>query len=265
MVNETVPLLANDYFELKGKTALITGASSGLGEHFSRKLAAAGCNIVVAARRVDRLKILAEQIRAVGTEALVLEMDVHNRQTTRATLQQLFDQIGSVDILINNAGVAKAARFLDASDEDTDTVIGINQTAVWDISKQISTQMIAAEKSGSIINIASILGLDVLPGVGSYSVSKAAVIQMTRIMALELARYKIRVNAIAPGYFDTEINAGFLNSEAGQKIIKRVPARRVGKLEDLTGVLLLLASNKSAYMTGTTVPVDGGHLVAGLG
>ncbi len=265
MVNETTSLLANDYFQLNYKTALITGASSGIGEHFARCLAAAGCNVVLAARRVDKLNALAEEIRAGGRDALVLEMDVHNRTTSKAALQYMRDTVGAVDILVNNAGIARAARFLDADHNDTDAVIGVNQTGVWHVSQTVCRQMIDAEKAGTVINIASILGLDVLPGVGSYAVSKAAVVQMTKVMALELARYNIRVNAIAPGYFDTEINEGFLTSDAGKKIIKRNPSRRVGVLEELTGLLLLLASSKSAYMTGTVIPVDGGHLVAGLG
>ncbi len=244
--------------------ALITGASSGLGLHFATRLADAGANVVLAARRKDKLDALATNIRTNGGTAHVLEMDVHDRTATAATLEQMHKDIGTPDILINNAGIARPARFLEANNNDTETVIGVNQHSVWYLSQIICNQMVSADKAGSIINIASILGLDVMSGVGSYSVSKAAVVQMTKVMALELARHNIRVNAIAPGYFDTEINEGFLNSDAGQKIIKRVPARRVGELDDLTGVLLLLASDKSAYMTGTTIPVDGGHLVAGL-
>lgn len=264
MNQNTSPILANDYFELSGKLALITGASSGLGLHFATRLAEAGAHVVLAARRKDKLDALAAKIQSNGGTTHILELDVSDRPATNHILAQMAKNIGTADILVNNAGIARPARFLDASNEDTETVFGVNQNSVWHVSQVISKQMVDAGKAGSIINIASILGLDVMPGVGSYSVSKAAVVQMTKVMALELARHNIRVNAIAPGYFDTEINEGFLTSDAGQRIIKRVPARRVGELDDLTGVLLLLASSKSNYMTGTIIPVDGGHLVAGL-
>lgn len=264
MNQDTTAILANDYFDLSDKIALVTGASSGLGRHFAIRLAEAGVHVVLAARRKDKLEALASDIRSGGGTAHALQMDVHDRTTADATLEKMASNIGTPDILVNNAGIARPERFLDAGSDDTETVFGVNQNSVWHVSQTICKQMVNAGKPGSVINIASILGLDIMPGVGSYSVSKAAVVQMTKVMALELARHKIRVNAIAPGYFDTEINEGFLTSDAGQKIIKRIPARRVGELDDLTGVLLLLASNKSAYMTGTIIPVDGGHLVAGL-
>lgn len=274
--NESANAPSLDYFGLSGKVALITGASSGLGLHFSKCLAEAGCTVVMAARRKQQLDALAAEINRSGDAnsdgqstsikkaAYAIQLDVSDCTTSEQTLANMFEQIGTPDILINNAGIAKPGRFLDAHHSDTDMVFNVNQTSVWQISQQICKQMIEVGKSGCIINIASILGLNVLSGVGSYAVSKAAVVQMTKVMALELARYNIRVNAIAPGYFDTEINQGFLDSEAGQKIIKRVPFRRVGELDDLNGLLLLLASHKSAYMTGTVIPVDGGHLVAGL-
>lgn len=277
-----------DYFELCGKVALITGASSGLGMHFSKCLAEAGCTVVLAARRKDKLDALAAQINSEvsnsdlnggasasnddskdhqagkGSIAHAIELDVSNAESSTKALSNLFETIGTPDILINNAGIARPGRFLDADNSDTDMVFNVNQTSVWRISQQVCKQMIEAGKPGSVINIASILGLNVMSGVGSYAISKAAVVQMTKVMALELARYKIRVNAIAPGYFNTEINQGFLDSDAGQKIINRVPFRRVGELDDLNGLLLLLASQKSSYMTGTVTQVDGGHLVAGL-
>ena len=254
-----------DYFELSGKIALVTGASSGLGQHFATCLAQAGCTVILAARRMQNLEALAAKLNSTGATAHAVQLDVGDRLSSEKALQALFNNIGTPDILINNAGIARPGRFLDATDADTDDVFDINQSSVWRISQHVCKQMIAEEKPGSVINIASILGLNVLPGVGSYAVSKAAVVQMTKVMALELARYNIRVNAIAPGYFNTEINQGFLDSDAGKKIIKRVPSRRVGELDDLNALLFLLASQKSAYMTGATIPVDGGHLVAGLG
>lgn len=253
-----------DYFELAGKIALITGASSGLGAHFSTCLSQAGCTVIMAARRKQTLDKLAEEINNNGSKAYAVELDVSDQTGCTKALTEVFDTIGTPDILINNAGIASPGRFIDATDADTDRVFNVNQHSVWRISQQVCKQMIAVNKTGSVINIASILGLDVLPGVGSYAVSKAAVVQMTKVMALELARYNIRVNAIAPGYFNTEMNKDFLGSDAGLKIIKRVPSRRTGDPDDLNGLLLLLASQKSAYMTGTIIPVDGGHLVAGL-
>ncbi len=255
---------ANNYFELDGKLALVTGASSGLGWHFAHCLAKAGCNVIVAARRQDRLDKLADEINSSGGHAFPLVLDVQNRETCKSALSSMASEIGVPDILINNAGIAKVAHFLDATDSDTDAVIGVNQTGVWQVSQTVCNQMVDAGKPGAVINIASILGLSVAPGVGSYAVSKAAVVQLTNIMALELARHQIRVNAIAPGYFSTEMNHDFLNSDAGKKVIERVPSRRAGELSDLDGVLLLLASSRSQYMTGCTIPVDGGHLVAGL-
>jgi len=255
---------ANNYFELEGKLALVTGASSGLGWHFSQCLANAGCKVIIAARRENKLAELSAAISATGGQAYPLVLDVQDRETSKSALAAMAADIGTPDILINNAGIAKVAHFLDATDEDTDTVFGVNQTGVWQVSQILCQQMVDAGKSGTVINIASILGLSVAAGVGSYAVSKAAVVQLTQIMALELARYKIRVNAIAPGYFSTEMNHDFLKSDAGKKVIERVPSRRAGELNDLDGLLLLLASAKSNYMTGCTIPVDGGHLVAGL-
>lgn len=257
-------LTAHNYFDLDGKLALVTGASSGLGWHFARTLANAGCNVILGARRQDRLDKLNTEISSAGGQAHSLLLDVQNRETCRAALTAVANEIGVPDILINNAGIAKVAHFLDATDQDTDAVIGVNQTGVWHVSQTVCNQMVSAGKPGTVINIASILGLSVASGVASYAVSKAAVVQLTQVMALELARHQIRVNAIAPGYFDTEMNHEFLSSDAGKKVIGRVPSRRAGELHDLDGLLLLLASSKSSYMTGCTIPVDGGHLVAGL-
>jgi len=256
--------LANNYFELSGKLALITGASSGLGYHFSKVLASAGCTVILAARRRDKLDSLAFEIDSAGGKAIALELDIADKTQCRSALNGVFEEQGAPDILLNNAGIAAAATFLNASDEDIQAVFDINQTGVWHMAQCVCQHMIEQKKEGSIINIASILGLDVMPGVASYAVSKAAVVQLTKVMALELARHKIRVNAIAPGYFSTDMNAEFLASDAGKRVINRIPARRPGKLDELNGLLLLLASTKSTYMTGTVIPIDGGHLVSGL-
>ena len=254
----------NDYFDLGGKTALVTGASSGLGWHFANVLASAGCKVIIAARRVEKLKALGTEISSKGGQVAVLPFDIQDNNALQQSLETCFEENGVPDILINNAGIAVASRFLDADVADTDAVWKTNQSGLWHTSQTVCKRLIAAGKPGSIINIASILGLDVMPGVASYAVSKAAVLQITKVMALELARHNIKVNAIAPGYFSTEMNQAFLDSDAGANLLKRVPMRRAGNPDELNGLLLLLASSRSAYMTGSIIPVDGGHLVSGL-
>lgn len=253
-----------NYFRLKGNTALITGASSGLGRHFAKTLAAAGCAVGLAARRVPLLEDLAAEIRAYGGTALVLKMDVTDPGAIDDGLANLSQNIEPPQILINNAGTAAPAPFLTANAEDTAGVFALNQSAPWHVAQAFCRSLVDSGTSGSVVNIASITGLRTVGGAASYAVSKAAIIQMTKVMALELARYNIRVNAIAPGYFETDLNRDFLQSDAGQKIISRVPMRRAGTPQDLDGALLLLASEHSRFMTGSVIPVDGGHLVSGL-
>lgn len=258
---------ADNYFELEGKVALITGASSGLGEHFARTLAKAGCKVVATARRVDRLQKLCDEVKndsAVSGTVLPLALDVTNADAISETLATVKDTLGSIQILINNAGIGKVSYFLDAEDADTQDVFETNQNAVWKVAQLTARQMVENNVSGSIINISSVLGLRVMTGTASYAVSKAAVIQMTKVMALELARHNIRANAIAPGYFSTEMNSEFLESEAGHKILSRSPMKRHGVYEELDGLVLLLSSERSKFITGTVIPVDGGHCIAGL-
>lgn len=245
---------------LGGKTVLITGASSGLGQHFARVLAAAGAQIAVAARRRDRLENLAAEIVDAGGTALAIGMDVTDRQSVSEALDEIGTDLAVPDILINNAGVVSGAAALDVTDADWRKVIDTNLEGAW-ITAQETARRMRDNSGGNIINTASILGLRVSAGVAPYAISKAAVIQMTKVLALELARYQIRVNALAPGYIETDLNEDYLNSDAGQAMIKRVPMRRAGRLHDLDGPLLLLASDASSYMTGTVIPVDGGHLV----
>lgn len=252
------------YFDLEGTVALITGASSGLGRHFARTLAAAGCAVGIAARRADRLKDLAAEIESKGGRALPMPMDVTDRDAIDAQFDRLGDAFGVPSVLVNNAGLAAYHGFLDAPAEETSTVFAVNQTAVWDVAQAFARRLVAAEMGGSIINIASVTGLRAAGGTASYAVTKAAVAHMTQIQALELARHSIRANAIAPGYFDTELNQEFLASDVGIKLIKRVPMRRTGRTEELDGLLLLLASTRSSFMTGAVIPVDGGHLVSSL-
>lgn len=251
-------------FRLDEKSALITGASGGLGSHFARTLAAAGARVILAARRLDRLEQLKSDIEAAGGAAHVVELDVTDPNSVDAALDAALARAGSVDILVNNSGVAIGQAAVEISEDDWDRVIDTNLKGAWLMAQAFARRAIAAETGGSIINIASILGRRVAKGVAPYAASKAALEHLTRALALEWARYGIRVNAIAPGYFQTELNQGFLQSDAGQKMIKGIPQRRAGYLEELNGALLLLASDASTYMTGSTLVVDGGHLCSTL-
>jgi NAD(P)-dependent dehydrogenase (short-subunit alcohol dehydrogenase family) len=249
----------DNIFDLEGKKALVTGASSGLGAHFGRVLAQAGAQVVLAARRTDALEALAEEIRAAGGKATTQALDV----TDTASRDVALAACGRLDVLINNAGIVRENGALKQSEADWDAVIDTNLRGCFFMA-QGAARLMRESGGGAIVNIASILGLRQAGGVLPYAVSKAGVIQMTSTLALELARYGIRVNAIAPGYFNTEINAGFWASGAGQSLVQRIPQRRLGEMPDLTGPLLLLASDASRYMSGVTLAVDGGHLVASL-
>jgi NAD(P)-dependent dehydrogenase (short-subunit alcohol dehydrogenase family) len=240
--------------------ALITGASSGLGAHFSSVLAAAGAEVIIAARREDAMAEVAQTIGATGGCCRTVALDVADP----ASIGAIAPTIERVDILVNNAGVVRDARLLDQGEADWDAVIDTNLKGMFLMTQAVARAMRTRGTGGSIINIASILGLRQAGGVLPYAVSKAGAIQMTKTSALELARFGIRVNALAPGYMETELNSGFWQSDAGQAMIRRIPQRRLGRLEDLDGPLLLLASDLSAYMTGSVIEVDGGHLVSTL-
>lgn len=243
---------------LAGKRALVTGASSGLGAHFAVLLAAHGAEVVIAARRMDSLADVARRVEAHGV-ARCLRLDV----TDAASRQELAAAAGPIDILVNNAGVVRETPALSHSDDDWDAVLDTNLKGMFFLAKALAPGM-RERGGGSIINVASILGLRQAAGVVSYAVSKAGVIQLTQALALEWARHGIRVNALAPGYMETELNRHFWQSEAGQALIKRIPQRRLGQLHELDGPLLLLASDASRYMTGAVLAVDGGHLVSTL-
>lgn len=246
-------------FGLEGRTALITGASGGLGEHFARTLAAAGASVVLAARRCDVLVALVDDLVAAGFTAEAMSLDVADASSIAAASDRLL----SIDILINNAGVVRDRSALDQSIEDWDTVIDTNLKGAFLVAQAVAPHM-KAKGRGSIINVASILGLRQAGGVLPYAVSKAGLIQMTKVLALEWARHGIRVNAIAPGYIKTDLNSDFWESDAGKTMLKRIPQRHLGNPEDLDGPLLLLASDASAFMTGSVLVVDGGHLVSTL-
>lgn len=244
--------------DLSGRVALVTGASGGLGAGFARVLAANGATVVLAARRVDRMQALA---RELGGGAIAVAMDVTDPASVEAAFATAA-HLGVPDIIVNNAGiVGPAGAALAGHADDFAGVFAVNVTGARNVAVAGAARLVAAGRAGSIINIASILGFRVTPGVAAYAASKAALVQLTRVLALEWARHGIRVNAIAPGYVVTDINRDFLASSAGEDQRKRIPQRRFGTAADLAGPLLLLASDASAYMTGATLAVDGGHLV----
>lgn len=254
-----------DAFSLKGKTVMITGASSGLGAHFARICSQVGARVVIGARRVEKLTALADEIRGEGGEILAVAMDVTDRASVEAAFDEAEKTFGVVDITLNNAGVGGAARALDMTEEEWRNMLSTNLDGVWRVAQCTGQRLSKAGRPGSIINIASILGLRVGKGLSHYATSKAAVVQLTKALALDLARYNIRVNAIAPGYFRTEINDDFFETQAGQDFIRNgVPMRRLGQLDELNGAMLLLASDAGQFMTGSVLAVDGGHLVSPL-
>lgn len=252
-------------FSLANKTALVTGASSGLGEHFAQVLSEAGAHVVLAARRLERLEALAAKIERAGGKALPVEMDVTDPDSVEAAFATIKESLGRpCDVIVNNSGLSREGWFTEMSEEDWNLVINTNLNGVWRVAKHGARAMKEAGASGSIINIASITAHRTQMLTTAYCVSKAGVDHMTRQMAVEMARYNVRVNAISPGYYKTAINDDYLDSEAGEKMRKRIPMRRFGAYEELNGALLLLASEAGSYMQGTTVVVDGGHMLAPL-
>jgi 3-oxoacyl-[acyl-carrier protein] reductase len=253
---------AADMFSLKGRVALVTGASSGLGQQFARALADNGASVALVARRADRIKAFAAELEKSGAKVVAIEADV----TDRAAMLRAFDAaekaLGLVTILVNNAGVAQeGVRAVELAAEEWRRVLSTNVDAVFFWAQEAAKRMLAKGSKGAIVNIASVLGLAVAKGSVSYATAKAAVIQVTKALAIEWAFKGVRVNAIAPGWFVTEINDEYLNSEAGIAIKREIPMGRFGNAGDLDGVLLLMVSDAGAYMTGATVVVDGGQVV----
>jgi NAD(P)-dependent dehydrogenase (short-subunit alcohol dehydrogenase family) len=247
---------------LKGRHVLVTGASGGLGEHFARLCAACGAAVTVGSRRVDKLDDLVEELTAAGAvEARAVALDVADEASVEAAFASLSRPL---DVLVNNAGVAGGGAAMDTPADEFDRIIGTNLRGVWLMSTTAGRLWRADKRPGVIVNIASILGFRVAAGTAPYVVSKAGVVQMTEALALEWAKHGIRVNALAPGYIATDINASFFETEQGQAMIKRIPMRRLGKPEELDGAFLLLATDASTWMTGSTIAVDGGHLVSTL-
>ena len=248
-------------FDLTGKTALVTGASSGLGAHFARVLAGAGARVVLAARRLERLEALTTELQALGQQALAVSMDVTDADSVNRGFEQAEQQWGLVDIVVNNAGIADPVMFLNMTEGNWRSMLDTNLDGAWRVAHRASLAMAKSEQGGCVINIASILGLRVGTALSHYAVAKAGIVQLTKAMALELARNNIRVNAIAPGYFRTDMNGDYFDTPQGQDYIRsKVPMRRLGQLDELDGPLLLLASEAGSFITGTIINVDGGHV-----
>jgi NAD(P)-dependent dehydrogenase (short-subunit alcohol dehydrogenase family) len=252
--------------DLSGRVALVTGASSGLGEQFARSLARAGAAVVLASRRVERLKALRAAIEGEGGDAHVVVLDVTDMDSIRAAVAHAETEVGSIDILVNNSGVSTTQRLQDVTEEDFDFIFDTNVRGAFFVAQEVVRRMIARARGaapgsftgGRIINIASMAGLKVLPQIGAYCMSKAAVVQMTRAMALEWGRFGINVNAICPGYIDTELNHHHWQTEQGRKLVDMLPRKRLGQPEDLDGLLLLLASGQSHFINGAVIAADDG-------
>ncbi|NEV01686.1 SDR family NAD(P)-dependent oxidoreductase [Bradyrhizobium uaiense] len=251
----------SDLFDVSKEIILITGASQGLGRQFARVLAAHGAAVVLAARQTAKLKSLADEIKAKGGRAAAVQMDVADISGIAKALDAAEAALGPVSVLINNAGIAIEKLSTEQTEADWDAVVNANLKGAYFLATELARRMILRKQPGNIVNVASVLGQGVLKAVSPYAISKAGMIQGTKAMALELAGNNIRVNALAPGYIDTEMNHDFWSTPAGERLAKRIPQRRVGAESDLDGAIMLLASNASRYMTGTVVTVDGGFLL----
>jgi NAD(P)-dependent dehydrogenase (short-subunit alcohol dehydrogenase family) len=251
-------------FSLEGKIALVTGASSGLGYHFAQVLAQAGARVVLGARRIERLEQSRAAIMQAGGDAMVVELDVTNSENVSQAFSTVEKNWGCIDIVVNNAGTNSSTLFLDMSNSQWDAVLDTNLRGVMLVTRKAAQSMRQYGKSGTIINISSILSERTHLRSSHYCTSKAAAIQFSKSVAIELASDNIRVNAICPGYFSTEMTGAWLASGEADKMISEIPQQRVGQLDDLNGALLLLSSDAGKFMTGTSITVDGGHTVVGI-
>ena len=255
--------------DLSGRVAFITGASSGLGAQFARTLARAGAGVVLASRRVEKLKELRARIEGEGGDAHVIELDVTDHDSIKSAVAHAETEMGSIDILVNNSGVSTTQRLQDVTPEDYDFIFDTNVKGAFFVAQEVGKRMLARSRGaapgsftgGRIINIASMAGLKVLPQIGAYCMSKAAVVQMTRAMALEWGRFGINVNAICPGYIDTEINHHHWQTEQGKKLMDMLPRKRVGQPQDLDVLLVMLASDQSHFVNGAVIAADDGFAV----
>ena len=253
-----------DLFSLDGKTVLVTGASSGIGAHAVQLFSSMGAKVVLAARSAETIELAAAEIRRGGGDALAVTLDVTDRDSVQQGVDQAVAEFDTVDVLLNNAGIARTERFLELSEDDWQAVLDTNLSGVWRVGQVVARQMVEQQSGGSIINVSSILGIGVQRRQANYAAAKAAVIQLTRTMALELGRRGVRVNAIAPRYIVTGINRDFFASEKGQAYVQSLFPGRPGNLEELDGALLLLAGPGGSYIQGVTIPVDGGTLLGAL-
>jgi NAD(P)-dependent dehydrogenase (short-subunit alcohol dehydrogenase family) len=251
-------------FSVAGQVALVTGASSGIGEHFAAVLAAAGAKVAAAARRADRLADLAKRIEARGGKCLPLSCDVTDRQSVIAAIAAAEEGLGPVSILVNNAGVVVSKPLFEHTEEDWDYVVDTNLKGAWLAAREFAHHLVENKRPGRIINISSILASRTIGRVPAYCAAKAGLSHLTQVLAMELARYGILVNALAPGYIETDFNRAYFQSDAGKALIGRIPLKRIGQSPDLDGALLFLASPASAYVTGAILAVDGGHGVAAI-
>ena len=256
--------------DLSGRVAFVTGASSGLGAQFARVLARSGAAVVLAARRIEKLKDLRAQIEGEGGDAHVVGLDVTDVASIRAAVAHAETEMGSIDILVNNSGVSTTQRIQDVTEEDFDHVFDTNVRGAFFVAQEVGKRMLARSRGaapgsftgGHIVNIASAAGLRVLPQIGVYAMSKAAVIHMTKALALEWGRFGINVNALCPGYIDTEINHHHWQTEQGQKLIATLPRRRVGAPSDLDSALMMLCANESHFINGSVLAADDGYGLA---
>ena len=251
-------------FDLAGEAALVTGASSGIGRHLALLLAAAGARVALAARRMDRLAEAAAEIEAEGGQCLALACDVTRQNSIAAAIVDAEARLGPVSILVNNAGVVVSKPLFEHTEADWDYVVDTNLKGAWLAAREFAHHLVAQQRPGRIINITSVLGLRTIGRVPAYCAAKAGLTHLTRVLSMELARYGILVNALAPGYVETDFNREFFRTRPGEDLIARIPLRRIGQPADLDGALLFLASPASAYVTGAVISVDGGHSVAAI-
>ena len=252
--------------DLSGRVAFVTGASSGLGAQFARTLSQSGAAVVLAARRVDRLKTLRAELESMGGDAHVVELDVTDPDSIKSAIAHAETEMGTIDILVNNSGVSTTQKLVDVSPDDYDYVMGTNTRGAFFVAQEVAKRMIARSRGaapgtfigGRIVNVASMAGLKVLSQIGIYAMSKAAVIHMTRAMALEWGKFGINTNALCPGYIDTELNHAHWQTDAGQKLMNMTPRKRVGKPEDLNSALMMLCANESHFINGAVLSADDG-------